>query len=141
MRTAKPGKGNRNRSAERTMRKPPLLVVVIVLLDAVAALSSFFIVDRIGVIGASIEFLVFAVLAAGLWYLQKWAWFVEIALSVIQVVLVVVGVSIAFFALRGSEVSKDFPTGEFYVYMALLIGINVFVLAALSLPKVKSQFH
>jgi len=123
------------------MKRPPLPVIGVVLLDLFAAGSSFFIVDQIGIIAASVEFLLFAGLAAGLWGLRKWAWLVEVILSVLQIAALLFGIAIALFASRMLEVPEAFPRGELFAFMTSLLFVNVLVVAVLATPKIRAEFH
>jgi hypothetical protein len=114
------------------MKRPPLPVVGVVLLDLLAAFSGFFVLDRIGLFAALAEFVFFATLALGLWHLKKWAWLVELSLSVFQVALLCIGVLIALYG--------DRATGELYAYLVGLILLNALVVITLVQPKIRAEF-
>lgn len=127
-------------TAGSKVKQPPLAVLAVVMLDIVAASSSIFVVDEIGPVAASLEFLVFAGLAIGLWRLKKWAWATEIAISTIQIVFLLVGGAFVLFDTGMLEMPKGFATEHLYLLLVSLIAINAFIVTVLSAPKVRTQF-
>ena len=119
---------------------PSKMVLAIVVLDAVAAFSSFLVLDQLGIIGAGAQAVLFGALALGLWRLRKWAWIAEMAFSGLQIAALLVGILAAAF-LPLPENAGDFPRGEFYAFMTALLVLNILVVGALSMREVRSQFR
>ena len=123
------------------MSRPPLLVLAIVILNLFGAAGSFFVVDQIGVLGACIEFVVFVAIAIGLWQLKKWAWVLEIAVSSLQIALLLLGIVVALLTLIPVESSDTVSLGQLLALFAALILVNALVVVVLIMPKIRAAFR
>jgi hypothetical protein len=115
-------------------------LIAVAVLDALTAISSIFLLNDVGAISAGAQFVLFGALSIGIWRLKKWAWVTELALSAIQVALIVAGAFVLIILYADSVLSSDLQL-ELVGYAVGLLLLNGFVLWTLLRPGVRAQFN
>jgi len=121
------------------MKISALIIKIIASLYALAALSALFAASDWGVGYTLLYMLVCFAMSFGLWHQKKWAWIVEIAICLLQLVIALV--ILANIVLHLDQLKLPYLSEWGVVFLVAVSVLNGALIAFLVSPPIRKLFH